>query len=74
MTKADFLQELMEIMMLDEELTADEELSSIEAYDSLTQLALLSLFEDELGKQIETTDLSELKTVGDLVVLAGFDL
>ena len=49
--------------MLDEELTADEELSSIEAYDSLTQLALLSLFEDELGKQIETTDLSELKTV-----------
>lgn len=71
MNKQEFLQELKEIMLLEEDLTDDVELGSLEAYDSMTQITLLSLFEDELGKQIETDDLIDLVTVGDLVVLAG---
>lgn len=70
MTKEDFLKELVELMMLDTVLSMETELSSIEEYDSMTQLSLLSLFEDELGIQIETDDLIDLETVGDLVKLA----
>lgn len=73
MTKNDFLLELMDIMMLDEELDVATELEGLDAYDSLARLAILSLFEDQLGKQIETTDLTELKTVGEMLVLAGLD-
>lgn len=70
MTKEDFLKELVELMMLDTVLSMETELSAIEEYDSMTQLSLLSLFEDELGIQIETDDLVDLETVGDLVKLA----
>jgi len=71
--KEEFLQELMEIMMLEEQLEYSTELETLAAYDSMTHLTLLSIFEDELGKEIETKDLIALKTVGDLVALAGLD-
>tara|TARA_B100000780_G_scaffold277876_1_gene249689 strand:+ start:3812 stop:4033 length:222 start_codon:yes stop_codon:yes gene_type:complete len=71
--KEEFLQELMEIMMLEEQLEVSTELEALDAYDSMTHLTLLGIFEDEFGKEIETKDLIALKTVGDLVALAGFE-
>ena len=71
MNKEEFLQELMEIMMLEEPLELSTELKSIDAYDSMTHIALLGIFEDEFGKEIETEDLRNLETVGDLVAFAG---
>lgn len=73
MNKEEFLQELMEIMMLEGQLELSTELETLAAYDSMTHLTLLSIFEDELGKEIETKDLIPLKTIGDLVALAGLD-
>ena len=71
MNKDEFLVELQEIMMLDAPLTDSMELDSLAEYDSMTHLTLLGLFEDEFGKEIESEDLVKLKTVGDLVILAG---
>jgi len=71
--KEEFLQELMEIMMLEEQLEVSTELEALDAYDSMTHLTLLGILEDEFGKEIETKDLIALKTVGDLVALAGFE-
>jgi acyl carrier protein len=72
-TKEEFLQELGEIMMLEDQLDVSTELETLDAYDSMTHLTLLGLFEDELGKEIESEDLIVLKTVGDLVALAGLE-
>tara|TARA_B100000780_G_C21063539_1_gene427614 strand:- start:950 stop:1174 length:225 start_codon:yes stop_codon:yes gene_type:complete len=71
MNKKEFLSELQEIMMLEEVLNEDSELSAIQAYDSMTHLTLLGLFEDEFGKELDTNDLLDAKTVHDLLILAG---
>lgn len=73
MNKEEFLQELGEIMMLEEQLEPSTELETLDAYDSMTHLTLLGIFEDEFGKEIESEDLIALKTVGDLVALAGLE-
>ena len=73
MNKEEFLQELVEIMMLEEQLELSTELETLDAYDSMTHLTLLGIFEDEFGKEIESKDLIALKTVGDLVALAGLE-
>lgn len=71
MNKQEFLSELQEIMMLEETLSEDSELDALQAYDSMTHLTLLSLFEEEFGKELEAQDLIDAKTVNDLLVLAG---
>jgi|TARA_B110000879_G_scaffold212513_1_gene309142 acyl carrier protein len=71
MNKQEFLSELQEIMMLEEALSEDSELDALQAYDSMTHLTLLSLFEEEFGKELEAQDLIDAKTVNDLLVLAG---
>ena len=73
MNKEEFLQELMEIMMLEDQLEVSTELESLDAYDSMTHLTLLGIFEDEFGKEIESKDLITLTTVGDLLALAGLE-
>lgn len=73
MNKEEFLQELGEIMMLEEQLELSTDLETLDAYDSMTHLTLLGVFEDEFGKEIESKDLIALKTVGDLVALAGLE-
>ena len=49
------------------------ELETLEAYDSMTHLTLLGIFEDEFGKKIESEDLIALKTIGELLELAGLE-
>ena len=73
MNREEFLQELGEIMMLEEQLELSTKLETLDAYDSMTHLTLLGIFEDEFGKEIESKDLIALKTVGDLVALAGLE-
>jgi len=73
MNKEEFLQELMEIMMLEDQLESSTELETLEAYDSMTHLTLLGIFEDEFGKKIESEDLIALKTIGELLELAGLE-
>ena len=71
MNREEFLTELVELMMLDSEPELTTELSSIAEWDSMTRLALLSLFEDNLNIQIDVEDLADLNTIQELVDLAG---
>ena len=71
MNKQEFLSELQEIMMLEDALDVDSSLDEIDAYDSMTHLTLLGLFEDEFGKELSSQDLVDAQTVMDLVILAG---
>jgi acyl carrier protein len=72
MNREEFLNELVELMMLESELDLSSELSSLDEWDSMTRLSVLSLFEDSLNMQIDVDDLDKLVTVQDLVTLAGF--
>lgn len=63
MNKSDFLRQLQEIMQLDYELNGDEVLDSIDEWDSLTVLSLLSVFEFKIE------DIRSAKTVHDLINL-----
>lgn len=72
MTFNEFLNEISEILILDEIPGSDVKLSSIESYDSMSQLSIISLFDEELGIEIEGDQLRELVTLQDLYNLAGF--
>jgi hypothetical protein len=63
MNKSDFLRQLQEIMQLDYELNGDEILDSIDEWDSLTVLSLLSVFEFKIE------DIRSAKTVHDIINL-----
>ncbi|QYJ98954.1 acyl carrier protein [Shewanella alkalitolerans] len=65
-----FLEELAEILELDvKELTPEFEYQEAEAWDSLAQLTLMALFADEYQIEINSSDLNERKTVGQLLAL-----
>ena len=63
MNKNDLLRELGEIMQLEHGLTGDELLNSIDEWDSLAILSLMSVFD------LKAQDLRSAKTVGDLIDL-----
>jgi acyl carrier protein len=71
MNKEEFLEELKEIMMLDDTPAASTDLAELQEFDSMTHITLLGVFEQEFQKQIEVEDLANLKTVADLIALAG---
>ena len=71
MNKEEFLEELKEIMMLDDIPAASTDLAELQEFDSMTHITLLGVFEQEFQKQIEVEDLANLKTVADLIALAG---
>lgn len=71
MNREEFLEELVELMMLESRPGLSTELSSIAEWDSMTRLALLSLLEDNLNIQVDAEDLAELTTIQELVDLAG---
>jgi acyl carrier protein len=71
MTKQDFLNELAEIMQLDTPPTGSESLDDFVEWDSISNLGVMSMFDMEFGITIKTDDLKNIKTVNDLIALAG---
>jgi acyl carrier protein len=74
MTKQDFLNELAEIMQLDIVITGSENLADFAEWDSMASLGVMSMFDMEFGITIKTDDLRNVKTVNDLITLAGDQL
>ncbi|MBD3727169.1 MAG: acyl carrier protein [Moraxella osloensis] len=71
MTKQDFLNELAEIMQLDTPPTGSENLEDFVEWDSMANLGVMSMFDIEFGITLKTDDLKNIKTVSDLMGLAG---
>jgi acyl carrier protein len=71
MTKKDFLNELTEIMQLDEVLIGDEVLEDFDEWDSMANLGVLSMFDIEFSTNLEIDSLKNIKTITELMVLAG---
>lgn len=72
MSREEFLNELEDILMLDlNTLKESDLLESFEDWDSMAHLSLIALFDSKLGKKIKPNEIRELKSVGDILALAG---
>ncbi|WP_316802127.1 acyl carrier protein [Pedobacter nototheniae] len=61
----EFLEQLAEIMEVDSVKPSDE-LTSFEAWDSLTTLSIIALVDDEYQVSITNGEIIEAKTIGGL--------
>lgn len=71
MNNADFLTELNEVLQCDTPLSNDVLLENIEEWDSMAALGVMSMFDLEFGMLINADQLGTVKSVQDLVDLAG---
>lgn len=71
MKKEEFLNELAEIMQLDTPPVGTENLEDFMEWDSLANLSVMSMFDMEFGISLKAGDLKRIKTVNDLIALAG---
>jgi|SaaInlStandDraft_3_1057020.scaffolds.fasta_scaffold325257_1 acyl carrier protein len=71
MTKQEFLDELAEIMQLDAPPNGDEALETFSEWDSMSNIAVMSMFDMEFGLTVTTDELRTVKTIPELIVLAG---
>jgi acyl carrier protein len=70
MNKADFFEKLIETLEL-EGVKINEEYSL--NLSSLQVLSLIAFTDENFNKQIKASELSALKTVGDLIKIIGID-
>lgn len=71
MTRQEFLNEIVEIMQLETSLTGVEILEDFVEWDSMANLGVMSMFDMEFGITLKTDDLNKIKTVNELIALAG---
>lgn len=71
MTKAEFIKELAEVLMVEaDQLKPETELGQFEAWDSTAVLNLIVLL-DEQGVSVDEEKIPDCKTVQDVMDLAG---
>lgn len=63
-----FLEQMAELFEVDS-LNLTDEVTSFEAWDSLTGLSIIALADDEYGITISVNDILESKTIGGLKAL-----
>jgi len=70
MTEREKLALLEDMLELDEgDLSVDKALDDIDEYDSMAQLSLIVLMEDEFGVKLTGDVIKGFETVGDIVAL-----
>lgn len=70
MNKIQFLNKLEDILMIDKNLLQEEtELETLDDWDSLAMMSLISLIEDELQEKLTINQLMNAKKVSDLLSL-----
>lgn len=71
MTKQDLLAKLGELIEKDEPLTGQEELASLDGWDSMAVISFMAMADDDFGVTISPKDVAASKTVNDLAALLG---
>ncbi len=71
MKKIEFLTMLEDILQREEPCTETDELDSYDEWDSLSKMAAMAYFDKTFGVKITLPQLKEVKTVSDLIKLAG---
>ena len=71
MTKNEFLGELDEIMQLDTLPNGNENLEDFSEWDSMSSLAVISMFDMEFGVTLSSENLGNVKSIPELIAMAG---
>ncbi len=71
MNKADFLVELEDILQREEPVNENDNLEDYDEWDSLSKMAVMAYYDKNFKIKIGLNQLGELKTISDLIKLAG---
>lgn len=71
MKKSDFLVELEDILQREEPCREEDSLEDYEEWDSLSKMAVMAYYDKNFNVKISLQDFQEIKTVNDLITLAG---
>ncbi|MCQ2744383.1 MAG: phosphopantetheine-binding protein [bacterium] len=71
MKKEEFLVELEDVLQREEACNESDLLDEYEEWDSLSKMAVMAFFDKNFGVKITLQKLEEVKTVSDLISLAG---
>lgn len=67
MTKEEFLEKLKSTLCTNENLTEQTELHSLDEWDSIGVMSVVSMIEDDFGISLDYSETDNLKTVQDLM-------
>jgi len=71
MNKAEFIEKLKVAINTDFDLESTTVLADLPEWDSLASVCVITMFEDELHKNLDYATLDKVKTVQDLLDIAG---
>jgi acyl carrier protein len=71
MTKEDFLNEMIDVLQTEEEISFDTILTDLDEWDSLSIMATMAFLDKSFGVKTTMKDYKEMKTIGDIAKKAG---
>lgn len=71
MKKEEFLVELEDVLQREEACNIDDNLEDYDEWDSLSKMAIMAYYNQKFGIKISLENLKEVKSVSDLIALAG---
>lgn len=71
MKKSEFLESLEDILQREEPCLETDSLEDYIEWDSLSKMALMAYYDQKLKIKLNLSDFQSMKTVSDLVKLAG---
>lgn len=71
MKKSEFLVALEDILQTEDPVGLTQDLTALEEWDSLSKMAVMAYYDKNFKVKIGLNQLGEIKTVSDLIKLAG---
>lgn len=71
MSKEEFVEQMLDVLQTDAELSFDTVLADLDEWDSLSMMATMAFLNKNFGLSVKIADLKELKTIGDIAAKAG---
>jgi len=71
MKRSELLEEIKDALQREQPIDESMQLSDIEEWDSLSTLAIISLYDRLFSKALKFNEINKVKTVSDLVNLAS---
>lgn len=71
MNKEQFLEEMVEVLQTEDEITMDTVLEDLEEWDSLSIMSTMAFLDKNFGVKTTMKDYQNMKTIGDIARKAG---
>lgn len=71
MTKAEFCEEMQDVLQTDAELAPETVLADLDEWDSLAMMATMAFLDKTFGVKVGLKDFKEMNTLADLMAKAG---